>query len=390
MMIFAFGFFSMFLVMIPVIVPLFMDLGIDIKDFLILQAYFGIVVAIVEVPSGYISDLWGRKKTLLLGAFLVTTAVGFLYFVEGFYNLLIYQTILATGFSMISGADIAFLYDNAAKDLTDFKKTQLISNYSASKLAGETTGAILGGLIAVMSLKYVIIGQFIADLFLILFACLLVEKPFERMAKTSHLNNLKSTLRVFVDKKGLLLLAANVTFWSLSTFSAIWLFQKQWKNDGIDLKFFGYIWASFTLTSALFSKLTPTIKRRIGNVGCLLIVSLFPLIGYIGMANTSSFTAAMFGYLFAISRSFNYVFLRNELNLKIESKYRATFNSIQSLAFRLGFFVIGPTLGFIVNEYGIQIGYKSLLVLFSVIFLLFMVPMLKLNRDQPEFFSSNY
>ena len=166
---------------------------------------------------------------------------------------------------------------------------------------GETTGAILGGILAVYSFKYVIIGQLVADVFLLIFACLLVEQPYEKMSRKNHWNNFKETLSFLFKKNEILVIFINVTIWSLSTFSAIWLFQKQWQEDGINIKFFGYIWASYTLTSALFSRLVSPIRKKIGNKLSLLIICIFPLIGYIGMASFNSFAAAAFGYLFAIS-----------------------------------------------------------------------------------------
>ncbi len=387
-MIFAFGFFRMFLVLIPVIVPLFLNLGITMQEFLILQAYFGIIVALFEVPSGYLSDMWGRKKTLVLGAVLNVSSIYFLYNAGGLLDLFVYQTIIAISFSMLSGADIAFLYDNDIgnqKNISNTQhKTNLMANYSTSKLLGETIAAVLGGLLAVYSFKYVILGQLVANLCMLTFALLLIEKPYEKMNKESHFKNFKETLSYLTKDSDILIIFTNLTVWSLSTFSAIWLFQKQWQNDAIDIKYFGYIWASYTLTSALFSKLASPIRNKIGDKASLLIISLFPLIGYIGMASTTSFVAALFGYMFAISRSFNYVFLRNELNLKIKSKFRATMNSIQSLFFRAGFFIIGPTLGYIVTKYNIQMGYISLLTLFSVSFLIFMVPLLAYKNWTPQ------
>lgn len=378
----------MFLVIIPVIVPLFLDLGINMQEFLILQAYFGIIVAILEVPSGYLSDMWGRKNTLVLGSFFGIISVYFLFNAIGLTDLFLYQTLLAVSFSMISGADLAFLYDNDIGNKKNISltqhKTNLMANYSSSKLLGETTAAILGGILAIYSFKHVIIGQLVANICLFIFASLLVEKPYEKMSKKNHWANFKETIQFLFNKNDIFIIFINITVWSLSTFSAIWLFQKQWQEDAINIKYFGYIWASYTLTSALFSKLVPPIRKKIGNKLSLLIICIFPLIGYLGMANFNSFTAAMFGYLFAISRSFNYVFLRNEMNLKLKSKFRATMNSIQSLFFRVGFFIIGPILGYIVNEYDIRIGYLSLFALFSLCLILFMTRLLKFNDWTPQ------
>ena len=44
------------------------------KDIFALQALYGFVVVVTEVPSGYVADVLGRKNTLVIGA--VLAAVG--------------------------------------------------------------------------------------------------------------------------------------------------------------------------------------------------------------------------------------------------------------------------------------------------------------------------
>ncbi len=379
LVIYTFGFFSMFLLIVPVIVPFFLSMNINMQQFLTLQAYFGIVVALLEVPSGYLSDLWGRKKVLIVGAFIKVIGFTYLYFSENLFDLYIYQTIVGTGLSLVSGADIAILYDNApTKKITSSLKeykTTIMANYNSSKLLGETLAAILGGAIAIYSFKWLVVSQILAVVALFISALFLYETPYEKMSTKNHKNNLSETINYIFKNKLVLIIFSNTTIWSLSTFCAIWIFQKQWQEDGIDLKYFGYIWASYTLTSAIFSKLVSFFLKVTGPITCLLIISLFPLFGYWGLSTNTYFTAALFGYLFAISRSFNYVFLKDALNWNLKPKFRATINSLLSLAFRLGFFILGPCIGFIVEKHGVSITYKSLLLFFSICFFLFMLPL---------------
>ena len=56
----------MFMVIIPVIVPFFEGHGMDMEQIFILQAIFGISVVILEVPSGYVADIIGRKNSLII------------------------------------------------------------------------------------------------------------------------------------------------------------------------------------------------------------------------------------------------------------------------------------------------------------------------------------
>ena len=70
-----FSFFWMFLVLIPVIVPYFTSLGLTMSQIFQLQATFAIGVVLFEVPTGYLGDLYGRKRSICLGALF--SGIGF-------------------------------------------------------------------------------------------------------------------------------------------------------------------------------------------------------------------------------------------------------------------------------------------------------------------------
>jgi hypothetical protein len=69
-LLYGFSFFDQFMIVIAVWVPYLATKGIGMRQFMELQAVFALVILCGEVPSGLLSDLWGRKKTLLLGAML--------------------------------------------------------------------------------------------------------------------------------------------------------------------------------------------------------------------------------------------------------------------------------------------------------------------------------
>ena len=67
-LLYGFSFFDPFMILIPLWVPYLATQGISMRQFMELQAVFALVILCGEVPSGLLSDLWGRKKTLLLGS----------------------------------------------------------------------------------------------------------------------------------------------------------------------------------------------------------------------------------------------------------------------------------------------------------------------------------
>src|SRR6266545_5392942 len=69
-LLYGFSFFDQFMIVIALWVPYLTTQGISMRQFMELQAVFALVILSGEVPSGLLSDLWGRKKTLLLGSTL--------------------------------------------------------------------------------------------------------------------------------------------------------------------------------------------------------------------------------------------------------------------------------------------------------------------------------
>ena len=65
--IYAFRFLRDFLLIMPAIVPVYRSSGLDATHILLVQAIFSAASASFEVPSGYLADVLGRRRALLLG-----------------------------------------------------------------------------------------------------------------------------------------------------------------------------------------------------------------------------------------------------------------------------------------------------------------------------------
>ena len=51
---------------IPTIVLFWLENGLSFMEIMILQSFFALMIVLIEVPSGYIADIIGRKKTIIL------------------------------------------------------------------------------------------------------------------------------------------------------------------------------------------------------------------------------------------------------------------------------------------------------------------------------------
>ena len=107
---------SWFMLSMPIIVIFFQDHGLSLTQIMQLQAAYSLSVAIFEIPSGYIADLFGRKKTIVLSTLF--SFFGFLIFsfFSGFNEFIIAEICVGIGGSLMSGSDTALLYDTLIEE----------------------------------------------------------------------------------------------------------------------------------------------------------------------------------------------------------------------------------------------------------------------------------
>ena len=98
-------------------------LDITMSQYLYLDSILFISIAVTELPSGIISDYFGRKKILILSKCLILISMFLLLYSDGFSDALISILVLAVGNSLGSGNEEAILYEYFAKhqNINDYK-----------------------------------------------------------------------------------------------------------------------------------------------------------------------------------------------------------------------------------------------------------------------------
>ena len=147
------------MVAMPIIVLFFQEHGLSLTEVMIIQAIYSLSVAMFEIPSGYIADLFGRKHTIVLSTIFSFSGYLVFSFFGGFYAFAAASTLVGIGGSLISGSDSALLYDTLLE--TGDKKTYTKiegRNYAIGNFS-EATAGILGGFLAVSSIYLPIYEQ---------------------------------------------------------------------------------------------------------------------------------------------------------------------------------------------------------------------------------------
>lgn len=91
---------------------LYMSSVLPMDQVIQLSAIYYLSVFVLEVPSGYFSDRFGRRTTLLLAALSMIIANSCFIVGDSFAWFAVAQFFLAAGIAMQSGTDTAFHYDS--------------------------------------------------------------------------------------------------------------------------------------------------------------------------------------------------------------------------------------------------------------------------------------
>ncbi|MGD8831290.1 MAG: MFS transporter [Pseudomonadales bacterium] len=379
------GFFQVFMVFMPIAVPFFQSKGLSMQEVFTLQAWFGLVVLITEVPSGYVADMLGRRKTLIAGAVAVGIGNSLLLVADGFWGLAMFELALGIGHSLISGADIALLYDTElALGRGEQAQRQVVGRLYGFRTVSESIAALLCSLLLLHSMQTVVIVQAISGWVPLILALLLVEPPGARLASDDHLGNMLEICRVLLTRSRVLrLVVLALCVWSLTTFYAVWLLQKIWESQGIDLVHFGWLWAGLTVIAALAGRYAHKAEDLLGTTGLFLFIGLSPVVGYLGLEHLGVVGGYLASTTFFLSRGFGLVVLRDALNRRVPGEYRATANSLTSFGFRGAFMLTGPLVGYYLDLWGMQTTLYLLAGATGVIFAVLVLPLLLAVRGLP-------
>jgi MFS family permease len=343
---YAFAFFQMFLVIMPIIVPFWQAKGLTLQQIFTLQGVFGATLIVLDAPSGYVADMFGRKVTLIVGS--IVSALGFqiLWFGQTFTHFAVYEMVLGLGLSLQSGCDVAILYDTLEKLRRPGGGVGYLGRRLTFATVGEGMASLLGGFFAGISLDIPVLANALTAWIPAVVALTLYEPQGQRLPRVSHLQNLRSIGQaIFGHSKLLTYAICSFIFYGFATFCAVWSFQPYWQSRGLDFSLFGYLWAINNFMVAIMARYADVFEKRFGSVVVVIIIAFLPVIGYFGMGFTPGLWGIAFALAFPVCRAFNQVIFQDAINTRIPSQMRATANSVASLGMRALFIVFGPLVG---------------------------------------------
>ncbi len=364
-----------FMLYMPIIGLFYSENGLSAVDLFILQGAYSLASGIFEIPSGYMADVVGRKRTLVLGSLMGVIGFSIYVIFPEFWFFLLAEVIMGIGQSFISGSDSAMLYDS----LQNSQKREKYLKYEGrvTSLGGfaETFAAILGGIIATsISLSSVFVFQIGVAALAIPAALTLAEPVRNKLEKKKSFKQIVqiSNYALFKNKK-----LSNAIIMSsvigTATLTMAWVIQVYVVHVSLTEKETSTLWVALNLTVATVSLFAAHILRKVGlNKLIWSMIILIPLT-YIVMGQTSYTVLLPFLFIFYFVRGYATPLLKDVVQNSCDSNIRATVLSLRGQIIRLSFAVIGPMIGCVSNKFSLETavtGIGVLVFVFSTFFFL--------------------
>ncbi|MEX0987872.1 MAG: MFS transporter [Bacteroidales bacterium] len=356
-----------FMLYMPIVVLFYESNGLQMKDIMVLQAVYSVVIVILEIPSGYLADVWGRKRTMVLGAIMGTAGFVIYGVSYGFVGFLLAEVVLGIGQSCVSGADSAMLYDSLQENKDQKRYSRFEGKISSLGNLAEAAAALLSILLVTVSLRTPYYGQiFVAALAIP--AALTLKEPFR------HKKLINQGFREIIEISKFALIGSRVlrrnilfsAFAGCATLTMAWFAQKFFEFNNIDDIWFGLLWAALNLTVALSSYFAYKMEAVLRPTGSIILISLAIPLGYIAL----SFAGLVWGFitlfLFYLVRGYATPVLKDYINRITGSEVRATVLSVRNFIIRINFSLLGPLIGWTNDVYDLP----TALLLGGIIFLL--------------------
>ncbi|MGA1205303.1 MAG: MFS transporter [Opitutales bacterium] len=360
----------------PVFTILFLDYGLTLEQFSILNLVWALTIVLAEVPSGALADIIGRKRLLVFAACLMFIEMSLLVFVPVGTSSLLFIVFLANRIcsglaeAAASGADEALAYDSLVQlgresewaglleRTARFMSVAFFINMITGALAydGRIVNTLLGHLNAEWSLPPETIIRLPVALTL-LTSCIVVFTtmrmrepglpaggpdeaaiqdrtlwqsvvvPFQQIMRAAGWT-LNHRFVLFVILAALALDSVGRQF--------VILASEYYRIIHIPTAWFGFIGAGMSLIGLVNARISKHLVSHHSPIFNFLVLSAILLTGLMGIM----FTIPWFGVLFAVGAfammgmvAFQSSFY---INREVDSSRRATILSFRGLALNLG------------------------------------------------------
>lgn len=342
--------------------------NMTMQEFFITEAVMAVSLVIMEIPSGWLSDVWKRKSILVVGSIIYTIGAFVIWLAQDFLGIAISQALMGIGASLISGTDSAIVYESLLANGRENEYRKYEGERQAWRLYAVSGCAVIGGWLYTINPQLPVIITAIVISVSAILAMFIVEPP--RVKEVGHKNpfvdmakTLKYAFHGHKEVACIILFSAVLLSVTLSS-----RFAEQAYLIALDIQpiWFGIVTGIALLTAAISGKYAHQIEEFVGVSKSVYLMFGITVIALIVAAIQLSYLGIFMTIL--ISGVFGYAtpIINDAVNRRVGSGRRATILSSMGLSRRLVFVWLGPLTGYLIDTKGVQVALMVLAIFIAV------------------------
>jgi len=356
-LLYAFWFLRDFQLWIPVwIVFLTVEQGFSLTAVTSAEGLYLVAVVLLEIPTGAVADRWGRSRSLALGAIFLGVSVLIFAFATTFPILLASFMLWSIASTLLSGADMALLYDTLKDEGRPGDYERVAGRGAALLWLGVGVATFAGGPVAALLDIRTTIFIGAATCALTALVALSIHEPphITPAAREHYFASIASAVREAfraANVRAVILLAGT----GMAALKSLqYLIQPYLLDRGVEVgTLFSMLQVPMIIAGILGSLVAARVTGR-GIVPALVIIPLFGGAAYFSLALGPGLSAyAAFPMMFALASCLVPI-ASGYVNRRIDSERRATVLSVQGMVTALVMAILAATFGFVTDTWGLS------------------------------------
>jgi MFS family permease len=312
---------------------------------------------LLELPSGAMADLIGRKKTVILGR--LANVLGYVVFLwaDNFWWFVVAFSLYQTNWALESGALSALVYDSMKEngvERQEYQRTEARTFLYCT--LGMAAASVIGGYLYHIDLRmpfYAMLGVSGASLIM----ALKYQEPLldsERFSLRNWWKQNRDGVRHIFRHERIFEVSVFSVVISFIGYTGLWyLYEPRLAAGGFDGRWMGSLVAGTYLIRALGTGLIGRMENWLSGKRVPVFLVLVQMVGSALSYVSGAFGAISSVYVRKFADGFRVPILANMQNREIESKYRATSLSVISLLTNLLVAAVGPVIGWSNVRFGV-------------------------------------
>ena len=358
----------------PVFTILFLDFGLTIAQFSILNAVWAATIVLAEVPSGALADIVGRKRLLVFATLVMIFEIGIISFMPRtnpsmvFIIFLINRVLSGLAEAAASGADEALAYDSLVAEGNRDQWGRVLEILSRFQSIGFIIAMSVGAAIydpvlltkvcKFFGASYVNLTQETTMRFPLYLTFVLAIGAFSATIRMQEIMPKSSVQKAETDVKKAFALTFQAGSWILKTPFVLSVFLFGMLFDGIirmvitlssqyyrmielPESLFGIVGSLVAMLGLIIPKIARSIAENRSPSHGLSVTATLTIVGLISMSFFWPYAGLIPALVTFSAMYFTGFFVSFYINKATASEQRATVLSFKGLAYNLSYGVLG-------------------------------------------------